>query len=348
MWAVGGLVMVELNPHGVPGEHDVIMTPPGDVPGWSQNIQFSCHLGEQGGGLWVHASSIGDQAPPLWEMVFTLLLPGEDGKEAVLHARTFGRPSDPSIASSGPHTLTVEEPLRRWRMRFDGVARRVDPREALTAPVPEGAVEPLTADLVIEAHGPIWSLEGAGGRMDAQDWAKLHTEQAVRVHGTIGTVDGELTVDHIGIRDVSAGARDFSSLLGHTWASCAFPDGRFIGAYQVRSSGGRPGIEHGMLWDGSTLHDIGNIRTGALTSPAGDPRRNVITFDGPDGPCSVRVEVQQSMIYSLSREGRIIAGVDLASYNLFDIEATAVFEWDGMRGLGWIERSARAGELGLG
>jgi hypothetical protein len=233
-------------------------------------------------------------------------------------------------------------------MRFDGVARRVDPREALTAPVPDGAVEPLTAVLVIEAHGPIWSLEGAGGRMDAQDWAKLHTEQAVRVHGTIGTVDGELTVDHIGIRDVSTGARDFASLLGHTWASCAFPDGRFIGAYQVRSSGGRPGIEHGMLWDGSTLHDIGNIRTEALASTAGDPRRSVIAFDGPDGPRNVSVEVQQSMIYSLSRKGRIIAGVDLASYDLFDVEATALFEWDGMRGLGWIERSARAGELGPG
>jgi hypothetical protein len=338
--------VAELNPHGVPDEHDMIMTPPTGIPGWSQNIQFSCHLGEQGGGLWVHAGSIGEQAPPLWEMVFTVLLPGEQG--TVLHARTFGRPVDPSKASSGPHTLIVEQPLRRWRMHFDGMARRTATADALAGPVPEGAMEPLAADLVIEAYGPIWSLEGAGGRMDAQDWAKLHTEQAVRVHGTITTADGELTVDHIGIRDVSAGARDFASLLGHTWASCAFPDGRFLGAYHVRSSGGRPAIEHGMLWDGSTLHDIGDIRTESLTSLGGEPSRTVITFDGPDGPCRVEVAVQQSMVYSLSGEGRIIAGVDLVNYDLFDIEATAVFEWDGMRGLGWLERSARAGELGVG
>lgn len=342
-----------LNPHDVPAGYDVIMTPPGDVPGWSQNIQFSCHLGEQGGGIWVHAGSIGDQVPPLWEMVFTVLLPpgsgdGAAGKGTVLHARTFGRPTDPATASSGRHTLIVEEPLRRWRMRFDGMARRVDPDDALAALVPEGEMESLSADLVIEAYAPIWSLEGAGGRMDAQDWAKLHTEQAVRVRGTIGTVGGELTVDHIGIRDVSAGARDFTSLLGHTWASCAFPDGRFFGAYQVRSSGDRPGIEHGMLWDGTTLHDIGNLRTEALTSAAGDPRRSVITFDGPDGPCRIDVEVQQSMIYSLSSEGRIIAGADPATYDLFDVEAAAVYEWDGMRGLGWLERSARAGDLGPG
>jgi len=60
------------------------------------------------------------------------------------------------------------------------------------------------------------------------------------------------------------------------------------------------------------------------------------------------VEVQQSMILLAQPGGAHHRRCRLASYNLFDIEATAVFEWDGMRGLGWIERSARAGELGLG
>jgi hypothetical protein len=336
--------VIDLNPHQVPDEHDLIMSPPPDVPGWSQNIQFSCHLGEQGGGIWVHASSIGIGRPPLWEMVCTVLLPGKDG---ALHARTFGRPTRPGTASSGPHTLTVLAPRQRWSMQFDGMARRIDPAEAFLAPVPDGDVEPLRAELIIEAHGPIWSLEGAGGRMDAQDWARLHTEQAVRVHGTIQAGDRELSVDHIGIRDVSAGARNFDSLLGHTWASCSFPDGRFIGAYQVRSRGAVPGIEHGMHWDGHTLHNISNIRTAPLTSSTGQPERSEITFIGPDGPSTVTVEVQQAMIYSLSSAGRIIAGADLGTYDLFDIECPAIFEWQGQRGLGWLERSARASELGL-
>jgi hypothetical protein len=51
------------NPHDVPTEHDTIVPPPPDVPGWSQNIQFSCHLGERGGGTWVHASSVGNDTP---------------------------------------------------------------------------------------------------------------------------------------------------------------------------------------------------------------------------------------------------------------------------------------------
>jgi hypothetical protein len=194
------------NPCCVPAEQDLIQPISAGVPGWSENINFCCPTGEDGLGIYAHMSRMHDD-PTIWESVMAIYLP--DGQ--LLVDRSFGRSRAANESSSGQLTFTVDEPLHRWSMRFDGMARRITRAEAAAGTVTDGSVELAQVQLSWESASPVWSLAHA---MGDQPWGKLHLEQAVRVTGQVRTRDRVIGVDHVAFRDHTAGQRDYGPLDG--------------------------------------------------------------------------------------------------------------------------------------
>jgi hypothetical protein len=324
------------NPHGVDPATDLIQTPPRDLSNWSENINFCCPSGQDASGVYAHMSRMSDD-PGVWEGVLAVYLPGD----TLLVSRSLGRSADPSVASTGPHTFRAEEPLHRWSMHFDGMARRVTRRDPVEGCVRDGSVELVQADLVWEPASPVWDLSAA---MGDQPWGAFHLEQAVRVTGEVRTRDRSVAIDHIAFRDHTAGQRDYGPLDGEAWLTCAFPSGRLFAVLQIWHSGDVSELTTGFYYDGEVFHTIREIDVPILTSPAGDPERFAFSFDGPTGPIEARAELDHAMVFTLDEPIGMPLGTDLDK-GLIAVEGPGRFWLDGEESHGWIERCRRVSHL---
>lgn len=324
------------NPCAVSEPEDRIQQIPEGMPGWSENINFCCPTGQDEVGVYAHMSRLHDD-PTVWESVLSVYLPGGE----LLVDRSFGRSRAANESSSGQLTFTVEEPLHRWSMRFDGMARRITRADAASGTVADGSVELLRIDLSWESASPVWSLAHA---MGDQPWGKLHLEQAVRVTGTITTREQTHNVDHTAFRDHTAGQRDYSPLDGEAWLTFALPDGRHVALLQMWHSGDVSALRTGFYYDGQTFHHIDQIDIPPLTSATGDPADFTFSFDGPHGRIEGRAQLDHSMVFTLDEPIGMPLGCDLA-HGLVVVEGPARYEVEGQRAHGWIERCRRTTHL---
>lgn len=324
------------NPCGVPFAEDQIQQIPVGLSGWSENINFCCPTGQAGVGFYAHMSRLGDD-PTVWESVLSVYLP--DG--VLLVDRSYGRATATNQASSGQLTFTVDEPLQRWSMRFDGMARRIRREDATTTTVRDGTVELVQIELSWTAASPVWSLAHA---MGDQPWGSLHLEQAVHVVGEIGIREKTIAIDHNAFRDHTAGQRDYSPLDGEAWLTCALPSGRLFAILQMWHSGNVSALTTGFYYDGETFHHISSIDIPPLTSAGGDPQQFSFTFDGPTGQINGRAALEHSMVFTLDEPIGMPLGTDLVR-GLIAVEGPAHYEIDGEAAHGWIERCRRVSHL---
>ena len=96
-------------------------------------------------------------------------------------------------------TIKPVEPLERWTLGFDGMARRVLMSDLALGPLGGGPVTRLEVDLTCDATSPGW---GRGMRTDtttmnsddknpAISGSGLHLEQSIKVTGTVKFDDYE-------------------------------------------------------------------------------------------------------------------------------------------------------------
>ncbi|HEY1973979.1 MAG TPA: hypothetical protein VGH89_38935 [Pseudonocardia sp.] len=323
------------NPYRVDPALDRLQTPAPGVANWSENINLAVHSGHDDTGVYTHLSRMIDD-PDLWEGTIAVYLPGG----ALLVNRSFGRAASAEQASSGNLTWSVHEPPRKWSMHFDGMARPITRAAATAGFVGDGPTELLSMDLHITAAGPVWSLEHALGVPGArQSFASLHLQQAVHVQGAVRTRRHNVDIDHVAVRDHSAGARDYAGLLGDHWTTCPLPDGRVLSALNLWQTVGAPSISTGFLVDGDTLHPVGNITVERLASPGGDPERLGMDFDGPDGRTHIDISLQHSMVFTLTEPIGMPLGTDHTG--LITVQGPARYRLNGQETLGWLERCGR-------
>jgi hypothetical protein len=326
------------NPHAVDADEDRIISPPEGVEGWSENINFCCHAGHGALGVYAHMSRMRDD-PTVWESVLSIYLPDDE----LIVDRSFGRSRENNQASSGQLTFTSTVPLEHWSMRFDGMARRVPRTTAAEGLLRDGPVELVRLDLELVAASPVWSMTAAlGAAANEQSWASMHLEQAMRVMGTVTLRDQVIEVDNIAFRDHSAGVRDYKSLTGEAWATCAFPSGRLLSAVQVLQASGYAAVAHGWMYDGEKMHDLHAVTLENLSGTLGQPQHVQLAYHGPSSDQRVGIELQHSMAFSLSEPIGMQLGADGRS-GLFVVEGPARFSWDGEHALGWLERCTRVG-----
>jgi hypothetical protein len=325
----------EADAYGIVAADDLLHTPPG-VAGWSENLQLVVNDGAAGVAFYMHFSRMVDD-PGLWEGILIAYLPG--GRLRV--SRSFARDSGSGAPSDGQLNFAPIEPLKRWRLTFDGMARILTREEAASHPVTQGPVEPLRLSLEVECITPAWGVGSqAGGSaaadaMHGQSWARVHLEQACRVTGEMHIGGQRTTVDGIGMRDHSCGPRDYSTMRREAWANAVFPSGRVFCGLWVEMDG-TPPFAHGFVYEAGRLHAMDEFEGPPLTSALGEPQRFAARFRSAAGDAEVHGEMTHSMAFTLEYPCRMPLGPRPAG--AIPVEGPATYMWDGERGDGWIER----------
>ncbi|MFT3898720.1 MAG: hypothetical protein QM728_00525 [Gordonia sp. (in: high G+C Gram-positive bacteria)] len=130
----------------------------------------------------------------------------------------------------GRLTMTMDEPLQRWRIKLDGTD---------------------TIDLTWTALAPPFDFDESGG---ADVLAARHFEHPGRVVGTTRIDGREHTVNGFGTRDKSWGPRDWGNITGWDWISAQFgPDLAFTA---MQSLGNGPADQSGFVYDNGTCTAI--------------------------------------------------------------------------------------------
>jgi hypothetical protein len=323
------------DPYGITPADDRLHDPPG-VPGWSENLQLVVNDGVAGVAFYVHFSRMVDD-PGIWEGILICYLPG--GQLRV--SRSFARDGGSGVASDGQLAFAPVEPLRRWRLTFDGMARKLTRDEAAAGPVAQGPVEPLQLALDVECVTPPWGVgsEADGGAtaaaMHGQSWARVHLEQACRVRGELSAAGGSTAIDGMGMRDHSCGPRDYSGMRREAWANAVFPSGRAFCGLWVEVDGAPP-FAHGFVYENGQLHAMDRFEGPPLTSALGDPTTFTVRFDTSRGEAEVHGRMLHSMAFTLEYPCRMPLGPQTAG--AIPVEGPARYTWDGEQGDGWIER----------
>lgn len=310
----------------------------GGLRNWSENLVLQVNDPRAGVSVWAHWSRIPPKpgswdGPAIWEAVLTGYLPGG----VLLTSRSFGPSPMADVASSGPAGFRCVEPLRRWELRFTGMARRVRTADAVAGPVTDGPVEPLEVTLGFEGSHPVWD---AGHGVSGSTWASAHLEQGGRITGRMRCLDGVLDIDGHGFRDHSYGPRDYSGMAGNTWVSGVFPSGRAIVALAVWPEPSGAPASLGFVWDGSSMHDAVRVDLPPLAAADGSPAESEISIATAAGVETLTVAATHQMNYSLDAPVGMILGTAGREF-ITVAECPAVLRWDGEETAGWYEKSYR-------
>lgn len=304
---------------------------PAAAPNWSENYLFQGYDAARQVGFYHHLGRM-PYDPRIWRGAFATCLP--DGEVVVFkdYGKTEGRrgPASPALA------FVCEEPLRRWRVRYDGVGR-LTTSEALTRGfLADGATVPVEMEIVFDALAPPWAF---GDGLEGEAWADLHYEQPGRIEGRI-RVDGRtIELAGTGYRDHSVGPRDVSPILSHTWVHGEFPSGRSFQAFTTHS---RPDQRFGSAYvaSGGELLPVNIVEAPAWSGADGDPGRFVVRLEGADGPIQIEGRtLAQRFHWTILSPWEFVIGTDLAGgAGLWPcLETMVAYRWGAEEGYGLLE-----------
>jgi hypothetical protein len=154
------------NPFGVDPALDLLHAVRDDVPQWSETMYFQVWSPETGVGAFVHVGRWSTDLE-LWYGQVIAMLP--DGELRV--DRSWGRSDDARGPATGNVIVTCLEPLRRWRLRFDGAGEPSTLADLASRPVGAGRAAAFGFDVELDAAGGIWDMHGASGRSSDVSWA---------------------------------------------------------------------------------------------------------------------------------------------------------------------------------
>jgi hypothetical protein len=310
---------------------------PGDQPLWSENFFFSGYDPDQRIGFFVHVGTFATD-PSLWHGLIAVYLPDGD----VLVCKEHGRADGPRRAGPPSLRLTCLEPLKRWAVTFDGVARRIPSTVPLNGMVPDGISIPVQVNLVYTGHSEAWDMNADA--LKHQEWGDVHLEQNCHFAGSVSIEGTELEVRGPGFRDHTSGPRDVSPYRESTWVHAVFPSGLAFMGLEVW--GGPDSAQYFRLgWvvrDGKTLE----AQPQDLPRPFGiQPGLGPLPFrfETEDGPIDFEVEVLASTGFTVKAPQEWCHGVELESSQdeLLSIECPARYRCGDEVGHGHFERMLR-------
>jgi hypothetical protein len=132
-------------------------------------------------------------------------------------------------------TVTMEEPLRRWRLRLEG-------RNSM--------------DVVFEAHTPPFDYHAEGRRLAATMTGE-HFEQTGSATGWTNFKGRRFEISSLGQRDKSWGARDWSRVEGWNWISAQF--GRDLSFNLMQSFEDGQCFDNGFFFQDGENHAIESL-----------------------------------------------------------------------------------------
>lgn len=355
---IGPRVLNGPNPFGVQPSGDLLQPIPTGVPGWSETMFFHAWSpgedGAEGVGVFIHCGRWPDDPTLWWAQVIALLPDGE-----LLVDRSWGRAPDEHGPATGNLRIRCVEPLRRWRLEFDGAGEITDVERMALGPSGAGPARAFTFGLDLEAAAPVWDMHAALG-IDGLQWAAHHHTQGFRATGELTSGSGAARVvwpvRGSAIRDHSSGPRDVGRLGGLHFCVFVFPEsGRVINGLVNWDLDGR--VDHrtdaffdGGVDDGGTVAIGSSIRfTGLADHVTHEPRNISVTLDRSDGsPHRMAATRLHGYTLTFLAPNENINGLDLRTEpdGLIITQSTVrVVAPDGEVGFGVVERDYRPSQL---
>ena len=264
------------------GPEDERLHTPTDDPLWSESfyLHFSDAAGRFAGFTRLALYPKRGES----EGLLCVHLPNE--KVAIAHVTQRLEPPEPTVARAGALVHECREPLRRWRVRFDGdvtiyddVARIATAHDPATRPA---ATDRLAVDLEVSglhlpffypayqqvkngppvlARGPVgfWRKLRRATRRPREILSALnmrkgrHYEQSMMVRGTIIFGGETFTFDGTGHRDHSWGPRDWAPAHRWRWL-CGQMDGFAFNAMYMTIAGTH--VTNGYVWTDGTCSPV--------------------------------------------------------------------------------------------
>ena len=214
------------NPFGIDPARDLHHSPPRtEIPFWSENLLFTGVDSENGIFYYHHLGLVAD-SPDMWRGDFAVALP--DGRQ--LLQVTYGNSENATDIGDGTLIAECIEPLKSWRIKFDGVAYLTD---ADTNKNNMLSVEqkPVRCQFDIRWEGAAPMHEAK--RSAISSGFDVRYEQASRYWGVLRFGDEEFPLNGYGYRDHSVGPRDYSKFTGHVWHWGVFPSGKMFGSLNL-------------------------------------------------------------------------------------------------------------------
>ncbi|MDT7587336.1 MAG: hypothetical protein QOE32_4886 [Pseudonocardiales bacterium] len=330
------------NPHRVPERLDQVLPVRRDVPGYGETCFLTTWNPTDGVGLFLHAGRC-PQDVDLWWAQSLAYLPG--GKIAV--DRSWGRSRDGGAIQTGNFTIRMDNPLKGWTSTFDGAGEITTAATMVTRPSGAGPARPMRWELATEAAGPVWDMYTALGRQSngSQDWASgTHTQQVLRVRGTL-TVDGvEYRLDGTGANDHSSGTRDLRNFGSHHFLIGGFP-GRALHSMSIFGMDGAVLLDSGSEFgEGEDTEPVTLTDVPPLAGLDATPLDFEATLNYADGTkTAVRLEVLHTAPISINTDNDNINGVDWDSPDTLFLSESRVRMTlpDGTVGFAHLERSCQ-------
>lgn len=242
--------------------------------------------------------------------------------------------SDNLAMTAGGLTFTMIEPMKRWKIRYDGAVRLVDDGLALVDPriLKSAPQAPCVIELEFEDRVPLFGAVPGGGYAGNALCAR-HYEGAGKVTGTI-TLDGKTRkISGSGFRDHSWGERNWQSidywrwLWGHT-------DNDNLFNLIVLQAGGGPVQVNGIVLKDGELSLITEMTVKGVYHADADAHLDTIELNCvlKDGsPMTATLSPRSSVALRHLKNGELIRIV----------ESLAEGTWDGEPIVGWTEIADR-------
>jgi hypothetical protein len=261
-------------------------------------------------------------------------------------------PTDRQVARGSNLACKCVDPFQAWRFTYDATAQPSSANEMRSGLLRHLPLTPLAFDLTVTAFAPPWLL-GTFSAGDQTEWARSYFgssryEQLVSATGSLRTADEEYSINALGMRTHRVGTRSTGTFPGHSWLTAAFPSGRAFGVQRFCRADGVP------LWQEAFVQDADGTRHAATPAAMplvslqlpGEPLELELISDRGSAVISGTMMAKNFVSCMSADPQRFCWGLDGSEpTNRIMCQGLAEYEWDGERGGGMIERSARVDDL---
>lgn len=233
---------------------------PSSAINWTEFLYFFAYDAEIGCGINIH---IGREVGNLdiWRALYTIYLPGGE----LLVGKSFGRAINGNMLALGGLNITSVIPGDLWILSFEGAGQRVSRRSNLTEPHRDRPDETFSYQLAFRGRAPCWDHRASLG--DSEFYARMHFEQICQVDGLFDVGGEQKAFSGVGVRDHSAGSRDYAELHGDFWLCAAFPDNRALMLQVIHMEGTKSSTGYVYWGDGDELETVIPISHPAIPAP---------------------------------------------------------------------------------
>ncbi|WP_156842894.1 hypothetical protein [Novosphingobium aquimarinum] len=307
-----------------------------DLSLWSENYAYMITDSSQGFacfllmGRWI-------PDPTVWREFLMVQMP--DGR--MLHHKSWGRATSRNVVSAALARIELDGDAG-CRIFFDGPIAETSREVLLKQGTRNQSLGRLTLDLSISSEVPVWNMSGHAS--SAEEIAgKMHIEQVGVASGTVTFGDETVQVNNAFMqRDHSRGVRDVTKFYRHCWAQGSFPERDLTFNLYSMLVFGRENepMMNASVTQAGKRYPATIIEIAYMDSRADAMKPYSITLACELGNMTFRiVDFVASFPTAFVSPWDIVAGVFPEEHSVTGVEEAVVWEWEGLRGEGWSERS---------